>query len=135
MTQVLAVNLLLIVAAVVAAIIASSPRFELPSTPEAGLVLGLAVSLTVLVNVFLLQRRMRPLESSSTRWSVPTSRGRARTSATRPGLASPEVERLHDTFRRMLERLESERRRASSAALRRLRRRSARESRAISTTK
>jgi two-component system, NarL family, sensor histidine kinase UhpB len=118
MTQVLAVNLLLIVAAVVAATIATSPSFELSSTPEAGLVLGLAVALTVLVNVFLLQRRMRPLEQLVDEMErADLSRPGANLSGA-AGLGEPEeVERLHKTFRRMLERLETERRRASSAAL------------------
>ena len=118
MTQVLAVNLLLMVVAVAAATIATSPRFELSAEPEAALVLGLAVALTILVNVFLLQRRMRPLERLVDE--------RERADLSRPGsdlndpvgMGEPEeVERLHKTFRRMLERLETERRRASSAAL------------------
>jgi len=116
MTQVLTVNLLLIIAAVAAATVATSPRAEL--SPEAGLVLGLAISLTVAVNVYLLQRRMRPLERLVDEME--------RADLARPGanLSDPvglrepeEVERLHRTFRRMLERLETERRRASSAAL------------------
>ena len=116
MTQVLAVNLLLIIAAVAATTVATSPRLEL--SPEAGLVLGLAISLTVAVNVYLLQRRMRPLERLVDEME--------RADLARPGanLSDPvglrepeEVERLHRTFRRMLERLETERRRASSAAL------------------
>ena len=118
MTQVLAVNLLLIVAAVVAAAIATSPRFDFSSYPEAGLVLGLAVALTIAVNVFLLQRRMRPLER------LVEEMERADLSSPSSNLHDPvgmgepeEVERLHRTFRRMLERLETERRRASSAAL------------------
>jgi two-component system sensor histidine kinase UhpB len=116
MTQVLAVNLLLIVAAVAAATVATSPRFEL--SPEAGLVLGLAIALTVLVNVFLLQRRMRPLEQLVDEMErADLSRPGAKVSVP-AGLREPEeVERLHRTFRRMLERLETERRRASSAAL------------------
>ncbi|MDX6586759.1 MAG: two-component system, NarL family, sensor histidine kinase UhpB [Solirubrobacterales bacterium] len=118
MTQVLAVNLLLIVAAVVAATIATSPKLALSSTPEAGLVLGLAVALTVMVNVFLLQRRMRPLEQLVDEMErADLSRPGANLSDP-AGLGEPEeVERLHKTFRRMLERLETERRRASSAAL------------------
>jgi two-component system sensor histidine kinase UhpB len=118
MTQVLAVNLLLIVAAVVAASLATSPRFELSANPEAGLILGLAVALTVLVNVYLLQRRMRPLEQLVDEMErADLSRPGSNLSAP-GGLGEPEeVERLHKTFRRMLERLETERRRASSAAL------------------
>jgi two-component system sensor histidine kinase UhpB len=119
MTQVLAVNLLLIVAAVVAASIATSPQFELSANPEAALVLGFAVGMTILVNVFLLQRRLRPLERLVDEME--------RADLSRPGAANlnepiganepEEVERLHKTFRLMLERLETERRRASSAAL------------------
>ena len=118
MTQVLGVNLLLIVAAVAAATLATSPDFELSADPEAGLVLGLAIALCVMVNVFLLQRRLRPLERLVDEME--------RADLSRPGLnlSDPaglgepeEVERLHKTFRRMLESLETERRRASSAAL------------------
>lgn len=117
-TQVLVVNLLLIVAAVVAASIASSPEINLSARPEAAMVLGLAVALTILVNVILLQRRFRPLERLVDEME--------RADLSRPGanlsdvsdLDGPEeVERLHKTFRRMLERLETERRRASNAAL------------------
>ena len=118
LTQVLAVNLLLIVAAVVAATIATSPEFDLSSYPEAALVLGLAVALTVMVNVLLLQRRMRPLErlvDEMERADLSSPGSNLHESA---GAREPEeVERLHRTFRRMLERLETERRRASSAAL------------------
>jgi two-component system sensor histidine kinase UhpB len=118
MTQVLAVNLLLIVAAVVAAIIAANPDFALTDRPSAGLVLGFAVGFTVTFNVFLLQRRFRPLEQLVDQME--------RVDLTRPGAnlslgESPggpeEVERLHEAFRRMLERLDAERRFTSSAAL------------------
>jgi two-component system, NarL family, sensor histidine kinase UhpB len=118
MTQVLVVNLLLIVTAVVAASLAANPDIDLSSKPEAALVLGFAVSLTVLVNVYLLQRRFRPLERLVEEME--------RADLSRPGanLRAPgefggpeEVERIHHAFRRMLERLETERRRTSSAAL------------------
>jgi two-component system sensor histidine kinase UhpB len=119
MTQVLFVNLLLIVAAVVAASVAANPDIDLSSKPEAAMVLGLAVSLTVLVNVFLLQRRFRPLERLVDEMErADLSRPGANLSANPGEFGGPEeVERLHTAFRRMLERLETERRRASSAAL------------------
>jgi two-component system, NarL family, sensor histidine kinase UhpB len=118
MTQVLAVNLLLIVAAVVAASLATNPEFELSAKPGAGLVMGLAIALTVLVNVYLLQRRLRPLERLVDEMER-ADLSRPGANLTSPGgLGEPEeVERLHRTFRLMLERLETERRRASSAAL------------------
>ena len=118
LSQVLLVNLLIIIAAVVAASVAANPDLDLGEDPQAALVLGLAVALTVLVNVILLQRRFRPLERLVDEME--------RADLSRPGanIAGPEdlggpeeVERLHDTFRRMLDRLETERRRASSAAL------------------
>lgn len=118
MTQVLTVNLLLIIAAVVAATIATNESIEFSAKPEAGLVLGLAIALTVMVNVFLLQRRLRPLERLVDEMErADLSRPGANLSES-VGVGEPEeVERLHKTFRRMLERLETERRRASSAAL------------------
>lgn len=118
MTQVLAVNLLLIVAAVVAAVIASNPGFDLSTRPGAGLVLGFAVAFTVTFNVFLLQRRFRPLEELVDQMErVDLSRPGANLTAGESPGGPEEVERLHEAFRRMLERLDAERRRTSSAAL------------------
>jgi two-component system, NarL family, sensor histidine kinase UhpB len=119
LTQVLVVNLLLIIAAVVAAVLAANPNINLSDKPQAGLVLGFAVALTVAVNLYLLQRRFGPLERLVDQME--------RADLTRPGAnlrnvqlpaSSPEeVARLHRAFTHMLERLEAERRRAASAAL------------------
>lgn len=119
LTQVLIVNLLLMVAAVVAAVIAASPEISFSDAPQAGIVLGLAIALTILANLILLQRRFRPLERLVDQME--------RADLSRPGASlvaagqSPggpeEVERLHHAFVRMLERLQAERRRSSSAAL------------------
>ena len=62
LTQVLVVNLLLVAAAVIVTAIATNSEQGLLKTPEAGLVLGGAVALTIIFNVILLQRRFRPLE-------------------------------------------------------------------------
>jgi two-component system sensor histidine kinase UhpB len=119
LTQVLVVNLLLIVAAVVAAGIAGNPPFDPGEQPELALVLGFAVALTILVNVFLLQRRFRPLERLVDEMErADLSRPGANLRAASDGRNDPEeVTRLQLAFRRMLERLEAERRRTSSAAL------------------
>jgi two-component system, NarL family, sensor histidine kinase UhpB len=118
LTQILAVNLLLIVAAVIAAALAANPEVTLSERPEAAFVLGLAIALTVLVNVLLIQRRFRPLERLVDEME--------RADLSRPGAnlgrddnagGPEEVERLHRAFHLMLERLEAERRRTSSAAL------------------
>lgn len=119
LTQVLAVNLLLIVAAVIAASLAASPRLKLSDKPAVVIVLGLAVALTVSVNVAMLQRRFRPLgrlvdEMERADLSRPGANLRSTTEATS---GPEEVQRLDRAFRVMLERLEAERRRSSSAAL------------------
>ena len=119
LTQVLLVNLLIIVAAVVTATIAANPGLSLGEKPQAALVLGLAVAITILVNVLMLQRRFVPLERlvdemERADLSQPGANLRGRR-ATDSG--PEEVQRLDRAFRVMLERLEAERRRASSAAL------------------
>jgi two-component system sensor histidine kinase UhpB len=117
LTQVLLLNLLLIVVAVVLAVIAANADRDL-FDPQSALVLGLAVALTILFNVLLIQRRFQPLEQLVDQME--------RADLSRPGAnlsdgvgpAGPEeVVRLHQAFARMLERLEAERRRTSSAAL------------------
>jgi two-component system sensor histidine kinase UhpB len=126
LTQVLVANLLIIVAAVVAAAFAASPdlTLNLDEDPTVGLVLGLAVGITVLVNVYMLQRRFRPLERLVDQMEhVDLSKPGANLPGINGGadgakIGGPEeVQRLHESFQRMLERLEAERRRASSVAL------------------
>src|SRR3954468_2548767 len=119
LTQVLVANLLLMVAAVVAAGVAGNPSLDLGSQPELALVLGFAVALTILVNVFMLQRRFRPLERLVDEMErADLSRPGASLQAPTDAHGEPEeVERLNRAFRRMFERLESERRRTSSTAL------------------
>jgi two-component system, NarL family, sensor histidine kinase UhpB len=119
LTQVLVANLLLIVAAVVVTGIAGNPKVDVAGRPGLALILALAVALTILVNVIVLQRRFRPLERLVDEME--------RADLSRPGANLParpdargepeEVERLNRAFRRMLERLEAERRRTSSTAL------------------
>lgn len=119
-TQVLVANLLLIVAAVVGAVIATDPRLDLSETPQNALVLGLAVALTIGVNVVILQRRFRPLERLVDDMErADLSRPGANQRAASQDYGGPqEVSRMQRAFRRMLERLEAERRRVSSEALR-----------------
>ena len=118
LTQVLVVNLLLIAAAVIVTAIATNSEQGLLKTPEAGLVLGGAVALTIIFNVILLQRRFRPLEELVDQMErADLSRPGANLSEAPAAGGPQEVERLHQAFRRMLERLEAERRRTSSAAL------------------
>ncbi len=117
LTQVLFVNLLLIVVAVVTAAIAANPNDNTIATTQSGIVLGIAVALTILFNLILLQRRFRPLERLVDQMErVDLSRSGANLRL--EDIPGPdEVVRLHQAFVRMLERLEAERRRTSSAAL------------------
>jgi two-component system, NarL family, sensor histidine kinase UhpB len=118
LNQVLVANLLLMVAAVVATGVAGDLDLSLGDRPELVLILALAVGLTIVVNVTLLQRRFRPLER------LVDEMERADLSRPGAGLRSvdgvtepEEVARLERAFRRMLERLEAERRRTSHTAL------------------
>jgi two-component system, NarL family, sensor histidine kinase UhpB len=118
LTQVLVANLLVIVAAVVASAVAANPSLNLGDDPQAGIVLGLAVGLTILVNVIMLQRRFRPLERLVDQMERADLSQPGANLNTATEMAGPEeVQRLHNAFRRMLERLEAERRRASNVAL------------------
>lgn len=116
LTQVLLVNLLLIAAAVVAAVVASSPDSQLRDTGAAGLVLGFALAATIAVNVFLLSRRTQPLERLADEMEQ-TDLGRPRPHDVPPIGGAEEIQRLDRAFHEMLDRLEAERRRGSSAAL------------------
>jgi two-component system, NarL family, sensor histidine kinase UhpB len=117
LTQVLLVNLPLIAVAVVAASVASNPAHELRDNGAAGLVLGFALAATIAVNVFLLSRRFAPLQQLADEMER-VNLARPRSTEEIEAIAGPqEVERLNQSFRRMLERLEAERRHSASAAL------------------
>jgi two-component system, NarL family, sensor histidine kinase UhpB len=118
LVQVLLANLLLILGGTVAVVAATDPA-RLTDDSHVAFVLGAALALTVAVNVWLLQRRFLPLERlvedmervdlAQPASNLPKSiDGRGETE---------EVERLELAFLRMLDRLEAERRRTSSAAL------------------
>jgi two-component system, NarL family, sensor histidine kinase UhpB len=119
LTQVLVANLLVICAAVAVASLVAGPGTDVGDDRGAWVVLGAAVVLTVIVNVFLLQRRFAPLERLIVEMErADLARPRANLGEATDGRAeTEEVARLEVAFRRMLERLEAERRRAASAAL------------------
>jgi two-component system sensor histidine kinase UhpB len=119
LTRVLIANLLLVSVAVLAAGLVANPNSEFRDDPAVGLVLGFAIALTVLVNVFMIQKRFEPLERLiGAMEKADLARSGADLGAAVDGRAeTEEVERLELAFRRMLERLDAERRRTSSAAL------------------
>jgi two-component system sensor histidine kinase UhpB len=119
LTQVLIANLLLIIVAVVVTAVVGNPDSNVAGHPGVALVLALAVVLTILINVMMLQRRFRPLERLVDEMErADLSRPGANLQAPSEPRGEPEeVQRLNGAFRRMLERLEAERRRTSSTAL------------------
>lgn len=118
-TQVLAINLPLISIAVIAATLSASPTISLDVADSInGFIFGLAVSLTVLLNMILLERRMRPLQELTEQMEkVDLSGGPSSTIEAIDTGGTEELERLKSTFDRMLRRLQSERRHASRMAL------------------
>ena len=116
LTQVLVVNLLLIAAAVVAASIASDPESAFRGTAT-GIVLGLAVSTTVAVNVYLLSRRFEPLEELVEEMEHADLTRPAPSREVHSSGGPEEVQRISRSFREMLERLEAERRQAAKDIL------------------
>ena len=117
LSQVLAVNTVLVaLTAFVAAIIARD-RLEDAASVEGLLLIALAVSGVVLLNSILLRRRLEPMgrlveAMSNVDLTAPGTR------ADITNRAADEVRRLSADFNRMLERLEHERRESGRAVLR-----------------
>jgi two-component system sensor histidine kinase UhpB len=117
LTQVLAVNALLVgVTALVAAVVARD-GFVSAISDDGLLVLGLTVTSTILLNSLLLRYRLEPVQR--------IVRAMSAVDLSRPGMRLPEAHRgarevqvLTDTFNGMLARLEHERREAGRAVLR-----------------
>lgn len=114
-TQILAVNALLLCAAVPAAIAAS----QLDTTygaPDQMLLIIAAILATVLVNGIVIRRRLWPLERLiGVMEKIDLQRPGARVEI--PEAETSEVVRLHDAFNRMLTRLEDERAATGAAVL------------------
>jgi two-component system sensor histidine kinase UhpB len=117
LTQVLAVNALLVgVTALVAAIVARD-RLADVATGDGLLVLGLTVTSAILLNSLLLRARLEPMERVF-RAMAAVDLARPGVRAEAPRRAAKEIHELTDTFNRMLERLEAERRESGRAVLR-----------------
>jgi len=114
--QIITANLLLVVAALFAASAASSLDLHLDDDRFQFALLAMAVILALLLNILMLQRRFSPLEQL-------IADIEAIDPADPVGLEAPEepaeeVERLALAFRKLLERIEAERRRAGRLQLR-----------------
>jgi two-component system, NarL family, sensor histidine kinase UhpB len=116
LTQVLAVNALLITATVFAASVAANLHTEPFIERKRFLVLVAALMAMVLLNGWLLRRRFAPLDELITAMEGLDFGGRD-TRERIPTANVEEVVRLHQAFDRMLERLEAERARTATAVL------------------
>jgi two-component system, NarL family, sensor histidine kinase UhpB len=117
LSQVLAINAMLVFLAVLAASVAAGFNLSVTDERDQFAVLIAAILSTVLVNGFLLRRRFRPLERLiDTMEQVDVAAGSLR--AVSSSDDSVEVSRLNQAFNMMLDRLERERRRAGQAVLR-----------------
>jgi two-component system, NarL family, sensor histidine kinase UhpB len=117
LTQILVVNLLLIIAAVLLAAIAVDPHFHRAAQGREGMVLGLALFATMLGNWVVLRRRFKPLdELISAMETIDLVEPSERPGAARRADSS-EVRRLGVAFDRMASRLEAQRREAGRAAI------------------
>jgi two-component system sensor histidine kinase UhpB len=116
LTQVLAVNALLITATVFAASVAASLHVEPFIERKRFLILVAALMAMVLFNGFLLRRRFAPLDELINAMEELDFGGRD-TRERIPTANVEEVVRLHQAFDRMLERVEAERSRTATAVL------------------
>src|SRR4051794_26932634 len=116
--QVVAVNALLVVATLFAASAAANLDLNLHDERLSFALLALTIVLVLLVNMMMLKRRFLPLERLiATIESIDPSTGGELTLPTDPQEAE-EVGRLATSFRRMLVRIEDERKRSGRLVLR-----------------
>ena len=117
LTQVLAVNSLLVGMTAIVAVAVTRDRLRDATSGEGLLLLALAVFSAVLLNSLLIRRRLEPMERLvQTMDEVDLHAPGMRASP--PRWAAREVQKLTSGFNRMLSRIEDERRQAGRAVLR-----------------
>lgn len=117
LTQILVVNLVLIIAAVLLAAIAVSPNLRHAARGPEGIVLGLALLATMLGNWLVLRRRFKPLDELISAMETVDLVGQKDRRREGGRADSSEVRRLGVAFDRMMSRLEAQRREAGRAAI------------------
>jgi two-component system sensor histidine kinase UhpB len=119
LSQILALNLLMVTAGIFVASVASGLDLTIQGQRWQFLILAMAILLTFLLNTLLLRRRFEPLERLlSMMERVDLSRpGRRLELDTAMRGAPADIQRLAASFNRMLERLERERRRSGEMVL------------------
>ncbi len=115
--QVVAVNLLLVTATLFAASLAAGLDLTIQDGRRQFLVLAWAAVLSLLVNMLMLRRRFRPLERLISDLEA-IDPAHADGGALPDPPAVDEIKRLSATFRRLLQRIEAERRRSGRLVLR-----------------
>jgi two-component system sensor histidine kinase UhpB len=115
--QVVAANVVLVALTLFAASLAAGLDLELRDQRWSFLILALAIVLTLCTNLWMLQRRFRPLEHLIDRIE---SIDPAEPSPLEIVAGNPveEIDRLSHSFKRLLERIEHERRRSGQLAMR-----------------
>ena len=119
LSQILALNLLMVTAGIFVASIASGLNLTIQGQRWQFLILVMAAILTFLLNMLLLRRRFEPLErllAMMERVDLSRPGRRLQLDTDMPGV-STDIQRLAATFNRMLERLERERRRSGEKVL------------------
>jgi len=117
LTQVLAVNTVLVALTAFVAAVVARARFQDAVSTQGMLLLGLAVLAVVLLNSMLLRRRLEPMGKLVKTMSEVDLASPGHRADVSNG-ASSEVQRLAADFNRMMGRLEHERREAGRAVLR-----------------
>jgi two-component system, NarL family, sensor histidine kinase UhpB len=118
LTQVLAVNLLLVAATVLVATLVVDVHVTTIARGREAVVFGLAMIATLLGNWLLLRRRFNPLDELISAMEGIDLAAPHQSPLPRRAFESAEVRRLEAAFRRMIARLEAERRQAGRAAIR-----------------
>jgi two-component system sensor histidine kinase UhpB len=115
--QVVAANALLVALTLLAASLVAGLNLTVAEQRWQFLILALAIVLTLCVNMWMLQRRFRPLERLIDRieQADPATPAAIEIADGRP---AEEISRLAESFRRLLERVEQERRRSGQLVMR-----------------
>ena len=116
--QIVAVNVLLVVATLFAASAAASLNLSTQDQRTQFALLALTIVLVLLINMLMIQRRFTPLERLIERVEAIDPQQPSEFDAPEVGAGSDEVDRLAASFRRLLGRIEAERRRSGRLALR-----------------
>jgi two-component system sensor histidine kinase UhpB len=116
--QVVAVNVLLVVATLFAASAAANLDLELRDQRSEFALLALTIILILLVNILMVRRRFSPLEELTDRIEAVDPAAPSDFAVPEGGVGTQEVDRLARSFERLLARVEGERRRSGQLVLR-----------------